>query len=325
MGDPASPDRLTTAYQDAWSGRVVLPRPAPDAIELSGSTRLDFLQRMSTNDFSHLEPGSFLWTVLTTPLARVVDWVQVLARADDLLLLTSPGRGTAVLEWLRRYVFFRDDLVLHLEPAPRQVWLALGPSAAAIAAAVAPHTQALASDAWLQSGEALTWRVDRPGAGGWAILCPPAGLPVLVDSALPQPTADNLYEILRIEAGLPSPGSEITDERIPLEVGLSTSISLDKGCYVGQEIIARMTSLHRLARRLVGVQLTAPADPGVELRQEDNRVGHLTSIACSPRLGWIGLGLVRPTALQAQPPTVAVGPSADPAVLVDLPFPPASA
>ena len=325
MNDPTPLDRLTTAYHDASVGQVVLPRRAPEAIVMSGSTRLAFLQRMSTNDFSRLDPGRFRWTVLTTPVARIVDWVQVLARANDLLLLTSPGRGAAVLEWLRRYVLFGDELALDLESAPHQAWLALGPSAATIATAIAPGSEGLASDAWLEAGEIRCWRVDRPGAGGWSILAPSPGPPVLTGGSLLQPIADSLYEILRIEAGIASPGSEITDERIPLEVGLSASISLTKGCYIGQEIIARMASRDRMARRLIGLQLTGPAHPGAELRQQGAIVGQLTSSACSPRLGWIGLGVVRPAVLEARPATVAVGPSSDPAVLVELPFPLAQA
>jgi folate-binding protein YgfZ len=292
---------------------------------MSGSTRLAFLQRMSTIDFSRLDPGRFRWTVLTTPVARFVDWVQVLARAKDLLLLTSPGRGAAVLEWLRRYVLFGDELALDLESAPHQAWLALGPSAATIATAIAPGSEGLDLDAWLEAGEIQCWRVDRLGAGGWAILAPSPGPPGLAPGSLPQPMADSLYGILRIEAGIASPGSEITDERIPLEVGLSASISLTKGCYIGQEIIARMASRDRLARRLIGLQLTAPAHPGAELCQQGTVLGQLTSGACSPRLGWIGLGLVRPAALEAQPATVEVGVASDPATLLELPFPLAQA
>lgn len=321
MAEPAFLDRIIPAYHQAWSGAVVLPRPAPDVIMVAGSTRAGFLQRMSTNDFSDVEPGRLRWTVLTTPVARIVDWVQVLSCADELLLLTSPGRGAAVLEWLRRYVLFGDDLTLRLDPEPRQAWLALGPAAGPVAAAVAPGAAGLAPDTWLQSGANLAWRVEHPGAGGWAVLSTPAASSELAERSLPQPLAGALYETLRIEAGIPSPGSEITDERNPLEVGLSPSISLDKGCYIGQEIIARMSSRSRQARCLVGVQLQHRAAPGSQLHQGGASVGWLTSIACSPRLGWIGLGLARPAALQSQPATATIGSSSEPALLVDLPFP----
>jgi tRNA-modifying protein YgfZ len=319
--DVASLDRLTTAYRDTWTGRVVLPRPAPDAIVMSGSTRLACRQRMSTNDLSRLDPGRFRWTVLSTPVPQIADGVQLLARADDLLLLTSPGRGAAVVEWLLKYVFYGDDLALRLESAPRQAWLALSPSAATIATAFAPGSECLGWDAWLESGETRCWRVDRPAAGGWAILGPRPGLPVLTGGSRVQPMADSLDENLRIEAGIASPGSEITDERIPLELGLSASISLNKGCCIGPEIIARMSSQDRLARRLIGLQLAGPAHPGAELRQQGTAVGQLTRVACSPRLGWIGLGLVRPAALPAQLASLADGPSSDPALPIDVPFP----
>jgi len=319
---PKPLDRLSSAYRDAWSGLLALPRPAPDVIVMGGATRVDFLQRMSTNDFSSLEPGQLRRTVLTTPLARIVDWVLVLAQPDRLLLLTTPGRGEAVLGWLRGHVFFRDELTLQLNPASRGSWLTLGASAAAFVASIVPGAEDMPMDTWQQAGEVLTWRVDRPAAGGWAIVAPSPGPPGLSKHSLPGPLAETLYSILRVEAGIPAPGSEITGERIPLEVGLSDSVSLDKGCYIGQEIIARMTSRDRLARRLVGIRLAGEATAGEELRQQDSLVGQLTSVACSPRLGWIGLGLVRPTALREEGSTVEVGASPEPAELLELPFPP---
>jgi len=314
-------DRLTSAYRDAWSGLLVLPRPAPDVIVMGGATRVDFLQRMSTNDFSSLDPGQLRTTVLTTPLARIVDWVQVLAQPDRLLLLTTPGRGEAVLGWLRKHVFFRDDLTLQLDTTSRDSWLTLGAAAGAFVSSFVPGAEDMSMDTWQQAGEVLTWRVARPAAGGWAIVAPSPGPPGLSEHSLPGPLAEPLYSILRIEAGIPATESEITAERIPLEVGLSASISLDKGCYIGQEIIARMTSRDRLARRLVGVRLGVEAKPGEELRQQDSLVGQLTSVACSPRLGWIALALVRPTALRDEGSAVGVGASAESARLVELPFP----
>lgn len=325
MTHPAAFERIAAAHRAARTGQVVLRRPAPDVIVMDGSTRLGFLQRMSTNDFTQLAPGRLRWTVLTTPLARIVDFVQVLAGSDNLLLLTTPGRGSTVVDWLRKYVFFQDDLTLRLEATRREAWLVLGPAAEAAAAAISSDAPGLESGAWLPAGEVWIWHVDRPAAGGWAILGPAPAKHGLARLAEPDDIAGPLFEVLRIEAGIPAPGSEITDDRIPLEVGLAEAISLDKGCYIGQEIIARMTSRERLARRLVGVRLPGPANPRARLQQQGSTVGELTSVALSPVLGWIGLALVRPSALAVDAAQVSVAEAGQPAQLVELPLLPGTA
>ncbi len=320
MIDPDPAARLLAAYRKVLADHVILRRPAPDVIVMGGSTRLDFLQRMSTNDFAELPPGSHRATVLTTPLARIVDVLQVCAQDDHLLLLTSQGLGQAVLQWLRRYVFFQDDVTLRLDPAPRAAWLVLGPSSAAWASNVWPGPGELSPQQWLDNGDQWIWSVERPAPGGLAILAVEGSSPALGEAAEPDDLAAELYEILRIESGLPTAGREVTGDRIPLEVGLADAISFTKGCYIGQEIIARMTARDRLARRLVGVRLVETAAPGTTLVQSGQPIGEITSVARSPLHGWIALALVRPAALATESGIVGVGTLRLQAQLVELPF-----
>ena len=132
------------------------------------------------------------------------------------------------------------------------------------------------------------------------------------------------YQILRIEAGLPEPVSEIRPEYIPLEVGLRDAISFTKGCYIGQEIIARMDSRGRQARTLVGVRLSEAADTGDSVEQDNRRVGSVTSVAHSPRLGWIALAVLRPEVLADGSRRVLVGGRGAEGEVVRLPFAPVS-
>ena len=99
---------------------------------------------------------------------------------------------------------------------------------------------------------------------------------------------------LRIEAGLPGAGHEINSSNIPLEIGLRDAISFTKGCYTGQEIIARLDSRRKLAKTLVGLRSSDEIPIGATLKAPDGSSGVVTSSTYSPKLGWIGLGLVKP-------------------------------
>jgi len=250
-------------------------------IRARGGTRLDFLHRMSTGDLRGLHPGQGRATVLTTPIGRMVDHAAVLAEPDSLLLLVGGGNQARVLGWLRKYVFFNDDIQLADESDALPMWGVYGDGA----------------DAWAKAAQA--------GAGGWPryahagglVKAPPlegAGYFLIGDKiAPPQPASDPAeYEALRIAAGYPAYPNEISEAYLPLEAGLWNAVSFTKGCYIGQEIIARMESRGRIARQLVRLSLDPPgaAERGDRLSAEGGEAGVLTSIA--PGAGQ-ALGYVR--------------------------------
>jgi len=109
------------------------------------------------------------------------------------------------------------------------------------------------------------------------------------------PLSEETYQVLRVEAGQPEFGRELGDEYIPLEANLWNDVSFKKGCYTGQEIIARMESRQKLAKRLVRLRFDEPATLPASLWVDDHEVGVVTSVAHSPRLGWIGLGYLKST------------------------------
>jgi folate-binding protein YgfZ len=126
-------------------------------------------------------------------------------------------------------------------------------------------------------------------------------------------------EILRIEAGEPRFGAEMGPETMPAEAGIvEAAVSFTKGCYIGQEPVARLHYKGRPNRRLRGLRLSAPAEPGAELRLGDRAVGRLGSACVSPRHGPIGLAIVR---REAEPgDELAVGEDGVTARLSELPF-----
>ncbi|MGH2606289.1 MAG: YgfZ/GcvT domain-containing protein, partial [Anaerolineales bacterium] len=297
------------AYRRARQSSLWVRHPSPGLIEVTGGTRTDFLHRMSTQDLL----GQGEWTVrptaFTTPLARIVDWVSVVRRPEDVLLLTSPGRAGRVHDWLAGYVFFQDDVQLRVVEDELPCSGVYGPEAEAEIARVLPTLPRLAPGQAGPIPGGIAWRVDRPGPGGFRMLgSRPDGIPF--DDA-EGPASAAAYQTLRIEAGIPEFGAEITEETNPLEAGLEASISFEKGCYIGQEIIARMQSRGKRARRLVGLRLAGEVISPAVVLHKGSEVGRLTTSAHSPDLGWIGLAVVRTAALADPAARFLVG---DPAV-----------
>jgi folate-binding protein YgfZ len=135
--------------------------------------------------------------------------------------------------------------------------------------------------------------------------------------------SSKVYDVLRIEAGIPAAGHELTEDYTPLETGLGATISHTKGCYTGQEVIARQITYDKVTRQLVGLKLVAEADVGDDIRLADTHqaIGKITSAADSPRFGQIALGVIRKP--YDQPGTkLLVGdePDSQPGLVTELPF-----
>ena len=299
------------AYESAFDSALIVHHNSPGVIELRGADRLDLLHRLSTNDLEEMPANSFRRTIFTDPVARMIDVVTVLALSEKVLLVTSTGRLQAIQDWLQRHIFFQDDVTVMVSEKPWSLHGAYGPEAAELAPSEIP-----VADALIASDQGVIWPIDRPVSGYLFLMRP--------DHSDPDwgahPAAADAYEILRIEAGLPKIGVEIHDDSIPLEVGLWDDVSFEKGCYVGQEIIARMERRGKLAKQLVGVRLGSEANPGSTLKQSGKTVGTLTSVVQSPKLGWIGLASGRPAALRTEDGRVVVGETENDAFLVELPF-----
>ena len=299
------------AYESAFDSVLIVEHDTPGVIELRGADGLDLLHRLSTNDFEDVPTDSFRRTVFTDPVGRMIDVVTVLTLSDKVLLVTSNNRLQAMQDWLQRHVFFQDDVTVMVSEKPWSLRGAYGPKAADLAPSGVP-----AGDALIASDQGVIWPIDRPVPGYRFLMRPGQSDP----DWRAEPAATDAYDILRIEAGLPKIGAEIQDDSIPLEVGLWDEVSFEKGCYVGQEILARMESRGRLAKQLVGVRLDSEANPGSTLKQSGKTVGTLTSVVQSPRLGWIGLASGRPAALVTEDGRVLIGEAENEAFLVELPF-----
>jgi aminomethyltransferase len=318
------------AYHAALDGAALAEEHSAGRIFLRGRDRAALLQRLSTADVERLRPGQGTRTVLTTPIGRIVDLLTVHVLDDALLLVTSPGQGGAVWSHLKKNIFFQDQATL--EAAGRiYAQLALyGPAAARLlhdALGAPVGDLPLSHTAQVPAGGASILIAAREPIGGPSFtLYIPSEQLAGVQEALIAAGATMLdaatLDILRVEQGYAAFGRELSLEYIPLETGLHDAVSFTKGCYVGQEIIARMESRGRLAKRLMGLRLaskdegqrTGESEPSsfvfrlsstnlpTKLEVNGKEAGDLTSVVLSPRFGPIALAYVR--AAHTEPGTI---------------------
>ena len=288
---------LSAAEEDSLAVKL----PTPGIVLLTGETALDLIDRMSTNDLQHLNIGNFTPTVLTNPNARIIDLIWVSLSERGVLVLTSPNKEQDVRNWLKSHIFFQDDVQFADWPHGWTSWGIYGPKAQERLSALFPKIEPISSTYTYAEKDAYMWFTDEPVNGIRLLLDHEKSEQAqdLWSDNSAEDAAILAFELLRMEAGIPASPSEINAEYIPLEVGLWNAVSFSKGCYTGQEIIARMESRERVARQLAAVHLEDFAPQGSKIRLESRSIGELTSIAHSPRSGWIGLAVVRSKAIDS--------------------------
>ncbi len=318
----------TQDYQAALQGAVFIIRPEQGYLRISGADRLDFINRQTTNDVYQLRPDRCVDTVLTTPTARMQDVLTLVDGGDFLGVITLAGRGAATEQLLRTKIFFMDKVTV--EDASDQVVQidVSGPKAESLlrkmGVEVITGENAVSPTDFAGS---LLRVISRKGFTGpgyrlvAAIETAETLQTALVEAGF-MPLAPANSEILRIEAGLPASDSELSEDYNPLEAGLDATISESKGCYTGQEIIARQITYDKVTKRLVGLRLEKLVGPGRQVEVEGRTVGTVTSAADSPRFGAIALAYLKRPYYEADTRVVVVSQTTDPisACVVTLPF-----
>lgn len=285
-------------YRAVREGAAVLDRSMRELVRLTGSERVSFLHGMVTNDIEGLPEGGVLYAALLTPKGQMVSDARVLRRPDDLLVEVEPGMGGAVRAFLDRYLI-SEDVELHDATAELAILSLLGPRSpealAALGVKVTPDPgrfQERVHDGaplWVLPG----W---LPGVPGVDLLVPRERWGAVYERLLSAAVriGFDTFEVVRVEAGVPRYGQDMDETTIPLEAGLERAISYQKGCYIGQEVIARATFRGQVSRKLCGLlfgELEPP--PRTELRAGERKAGWVTSVVRSPKLGQVaGLGYV---------------------------------
>jgi tRNA-modifying protein YgfZ len=278
-----------------WDGRGLLV--------VSGAEAAEYLQGQLTNDVEGIEPGEGAYAALLDRKGHMQADMRVLRPGEgpELWLDLEPEGLEATRRHLGMYKIGREVEVVD-ESEGHTLLSLIGPRATEIARAV----------------EGASLRTDA----GVDLLVPVAERDRARDALLAAGAVEvspEAAEILRIEAGRPRFGAEMGTETMPAEAGIvEQAVSFTKGCYIGQETVARLHYKGRPNRHLRGLRLSAPARPGEALRLGEKEVGTLGSAAVSPALGPIGLAILR---REAEPGgTVAVGEDGVTAEVVALPF-----
>jgi len=260
-------------------------------VEVTGDDRATLLNNFCTNDIQRLTPGTGCEAFIASGKGRVLAHVQVFSGESSLVLETAPGQAAAIIEHLERYTIREDaKFVDHTDQ-----WSELLLNGSEVAAklsdlgcenvpvAPAHHATNLIADI-----EVSLRRTEMVSPRGILLSCPTDSIETVADAlenAGVRRCDPVIHETCRIEAGWPEHGRDITDQNLPQEVNRDDrTISFTKGCYLGQETVARIDALGHVNRQLVTLQFesTDPPPPGMEILHDGKSVGSVTSSAYSP-------------------------------------------
>ncbi len=301
FGDPAA------EYRHLCAGAALVDLSLEGVVRLDGGDRGDFLQGMLSNDIKARVVGQGCRALVLTDQGKVVADVTALVDEDAVVLVGAATGVAAAVPALERYIV-ADDVELHPSGASEHVFGLFGPDAATVLVGRGVSTPPVddydhvSVDA--HEGPIRIVRVPGPGVGGYLCVMPTAGAVAwwsgVVESGAAQPVGYEAHELLRIESGVARLGRDVTSDTLALETPFEDAISFQKGCYLGQEIVERVTARGKVNRRLVGILLVggaaeSPAPrPNDKLLVGDREVGWITSAAWSWDRGqFVGLGYVR--------------------------------
>lgn len=299
MGARLAPDGIPLDYGDqaaeyaaADQGAILLDRSHEGRILLQGRDRLALVNRMSTNDVSRLALHEGVPTVFINANARILFRAVCFDLPRGLLLISEPGQGEALSVLLRRSIFFGDQVAVKDISADTAHFALHGAAADAAIESLAPAARFIPAlgvvEVETDVGQLIIARRKSICSGHWIVIADrdmgahAHRLLLQSGGAAGLIAAGSLtFNCLRIRSGRPA-GLELSTDYIPLEVGLWDEISFSKGCYTGQEIIARMESRRRLAKTLVKVALSSMTPAPAPIYAQGSPAGALTSSVQSP-------------------------------------------
>lgn len=297
---PMSFGNDSAALQAAYNGVTICDRSHWGCLKIADDDRLRYLHNQSTYNFQQLQPGQGCDTVFVTSTARTLDLATAYVTEDAVMVIVSPNRRQLLMEWLDRYLFPMDRVELTDVSNHTAIFSLIGPESAALLNKLGieiPIDAAYASHQLVRVGD-ISLRV----AVGSGLVLPGYTLMVAVEAAARVwqslievgaiAMGDRVWEQLRIQQGRPVPDHELTDDYNPLEAGLGQTISFDKGCYIGQETIARLNTYKGVKQRLWGIRLEAKVLAGSAVMVGDEKVGIITSCTETEDKGF-GLAYIR--------------------------------
>jgi len=308
-----------SSYRALRAGAGVLDRSALGKLALTGPQAAEMLNGQVSNDVEALAPGSGCYAALLTNKGKMLGDLRVINTGEELLLLTERAALQALFDQIRRgAIGWQTEL--HKRTVQQGLLSVIGPRAREVVPGAGDLPAAEHANAAAEIGGAPVLLVATDL--GVDVVCA-ADDSARVRDALVHAGAvevdEATAEVVRVESGRPRYGVDLDDSTIPQEAGLNDrAVSFTKGCYVGQETVARLHWRGKPNRHLRGLRLSEPAPAGTPLRLGEREVGRLGSVALSPTHGPIALALVRREAGPGD--TLTVGDADATATVVDLPF-----
>jgi folate-binding protein YgfZ len=315
---PTDYGSVSAEYAALREGCALVDRSDVGRLELMGEDRQRFLNGLVTCDVKALAAGEGAYGYFTDRQGKILSDVVVLALADRLWLELPASVADAIRGQLGKYIIADrveikplDDLV---------VWTIAGPAARAVLAAVsdaAPPASAWSHGKATLDGSELQWvRQARLGVEAWSLWVSASIARSLAEALVDRgaarglrPVGRSALEVVRVEETIGSFGRDFGPANFPQEVGESSAVSYTKGCYLGQEIVARIHYRGGVNHRLTGLELVTAVEPapGSALLLEDREVGTVSSVVESPRGGWIGLAMIHRRGWEAAEFSIAGG------------------
>ncbi|MGH2713575.1 MAG: YgfZ/GcvT domain-containing protein [Thermoleophilaceae bacterium] len=298
----------TSEYELLTEAAGLADRSQRAKFVVRGGEAVDFLQGQVSNDVESLEPGTGCYATILNHKGKLRTDLRIL-RGEDFLWLDSEAVGHAVLRhMLVTYTLGRDVQWEDLTEDHATLSL-IGPAADGLAGEAPPE----AEHSFTDSGAGLWVRTDL----GLDVLCGRPRADELRAELSVEEVSEEAAECLRIESGRPRLGVDMDAETMPQEAGINErAVDFEKGCYVGQETVARLHWRGKPNRHLRGLRLSEPVERRTDILLGEKVVGRVSSTCVSPRLGPIALALVRREASPGD--TVRVGTAE--AQVVELPF-----
>ncbi len=282
---------------------VVMERPYFGYLKITGKDHVDLLHRLTTNELRNLQPSEGQINIFTNERGRIVDRVILHKFADEIRLTTSPQNHEKIVKWIDKFTFLEEVKVENLTEKLNMLSL-FGPQSAWL---LQDSFDKKFDDLSIHHFKEISWenesmmisRTDELGFMGFDLILQRESVPKLWEVLLQQgakPLGETAYESLRIEAGWPLYGKDFDEEINPHEAGMLPYVNFNKGCYIGQEVIARLDTYEKVQKYLMGIILESEARPNSNdaILSDDQEVGYVTSVGYSFALKKkLALGYVR--------------------------------
>ena len=295
---------------------VMFDRSHWGRVRLTGADRVRFLHNQTTQNIEQLSAGEGAHTVFVTSTGRTIDLTTVFVDEASLLVITSPGMAQSLYDWMDRYIFFSDKVTLADESDQTFMFTVLGEGCDEVMIQIGAkalvdqpkfsHQRVAVAGTQITAAVGGDLAVD--GYTLWGRRDDAKDIWQTLTAAGATVGSTQQWENLRIRQGRPMPHQELTEDDNPLESGLWHSVSFEKGCYIGQETIARLNTYKGVKKRLWGLVLAHPANepanepasnPANELANigetvwlGDDKIGKVTSLTKDDS-GMFGLAYLR--------------------------------